>query len=70
MAQNRTRQVVQDQISNRPERYPGYHTDLINILNEAIRSAGEGTGSAKRRKELAEAVRAKASQMPSTGDEV
>jgi len=68
MAQNRAQQVVQEQVLIRPERYPGYHKDLVIILNDALRSAGEGTGSPKRRKELAEVVRAKASQMLSAGD--
>ena len=68
MAQNRAQQVVQEQVLIRPERYAGYHKDLIMILNDSLRSASEGTSPARRRRELAEAVRAKASQMPAIGD--
>jgi hypothetical protein len=65
----RAQQVVQEQVLIRPVRYSGYHKDLIMILNEALRNSGEGAGMAKRRKELADAIRAKASQMPSTEED-
>jgi hypothetical protein len=65
MAAPRAQQVVQEKVLIRPDRYAGYHRDLIAILNEALRASGEGVGAAKRRKDLADVIRAKASQIPS-----
>ena len=64
----RAQQVLRDQIGIRPERYPGYHKDLIEILNDALRTVGDSTDKSKRRRLLADAIKAKASRLSSTGD--
>lgn len=64
MAPPRAQQVIQEQVLIRPERYGDYHRDLITILNEAIRGIADGSGATKRRKDISDAIRAKASQMP------
>lgn len=69
MAAPRAQQVIQEQVLIRPVRYEGYHKDLIAILNDALRAVGDGTGTTKRRGEIAEAIRAKASQVPSKGED-
>ena len=66
MAAPRAQQVIHDQVLIRPDRYPGYHADLISLINNALSALGDGASAPKRRKDLADAVRAKASQMPST----
>jgi hypothetical protein len=48
----------------RAERYPGYHKDLVEILNGALRAIGDSAEKTKRRRDLAEAIKAKASQLP------
>jgi hypothetical protein len=60
----RAQQVLREQIAIRPDRYSGYHKDLIEILNDALRSVGDSTEKSKRRRDLAEAIKAKASQLP------
>lgn len=62
----RAQQVLREQIAIRPDRYAGYHKDLIEILNDALRSIGDSTEKSKRRRDLAEAIKAKASQLPTT----
>lgn len=64
----RAQQVLKDQIAIRPMRYAGYHKDLIEILIDALRSVGDGTDRAKRRRLLTDAIKAKASRLASTGD--
>lgn len=63
----RAQQVLREQISIRPERYPGYHKDLIEILNDLIRSIGDSAEKSKRRRDVTDAIKAKASQMPASG---
>lgn len=62
----RAQQVLTSQVAIRPERYPGYHKDLIEILNAALRAIGDSAEKTKRRRDLAEAIKAKASQLPTT----
>ena len=59
----RAQQVLKDQIAIRPERYPGYHRDLIDVLNDALRSVADSTEKGRRRRDLGEAIKAKATQM-------
>lgn len=69
MSAPRAQQVLRDQIGRLPERYGVYHKDLIEILNEELRAIGDGTEKSKRRKSLIEAIKAKASQIPSPESE-
>lgn len=62
----RPQQVLREQIEILPDRYTGYHKDLIGILNDALRSVGDGTEKSKRRRELIQAINAKASQLPTS----
>lgn len=62
----RAQQVLISQVAVRPERYPGYHKDLIEILNAALRAISDSAEKNKRRRDLADAIKAKASQIPST----
>lgn len=62
----RAKQVLMSQVAVRPERYPSYHKDLIEILNAAIRAISDSAEKNKRRRDLADAIKAKASQIPST----
>jgi hypothetical protein len=64
MAAPRAQQVIKEQIALRPERYPKYHKDLIELLNEELREIGDGASAANRRKKLGDAIKAKASQIP------
>jgi hypothetical protein len=63
----RAQQVLREQIAIRPARYPDYHKDLIGILNDAIRAIGDSAEKGKRRRDLSEAIKAKASQLPTSG---
>jgi hypothetical protein len=63
----RAQQVLKDQIGIRPERYAGYHKDLIEILNDALRAIGDSADKTKRRKALADAIKAKASRLAVAG---
>lgn len=66
----RAQQVLTGQVSMRPERYPGYHKDLVEILNAALRAIGNSAEKTKRRRDFAEAIKAKASQLPTAeGDQ-
>lgn len=64
----RAQQVLRDQIGIRPDRYSGYHKDLLEILNDALRSVSDSTDKSKRRRLLADAIKAKASQLSSAED--
>lgn len=66
MAAPRAQQVLREQIEVVPERYAGYHKDLIEILNDALRSIGDSTERTKRRRDLVEAIKAKASRLPTS----
>lgn len=66
MSAPRAQQVLRDQIGRVPERYGVYHKDLIEILNEELRAIGDGTEKSKRRKALVDAIKAKATQIPSS----
>lgn len=60
----RAQQVLREQIAIRPDRYDGYHKDLIEILNGTLRAIADSTEKGRRRRDLAEAIKAKASRMP------
>lgn len=63
MAAPRAQQVIQEQVMIRSARYEGYHKDLISILNDALRTVSDGAHAAKRQRDIAEAIKAKASRM-------
>lgn len=60
----RAQQVLREQIAIRPSRYAGYHKDLVEILNDALRAVSDSTEKTKRRRDLTDAIKAKASQLP------
>ena len=60
--------MIQEQVLIRPERYAGYQKDLIGILHGALLSVAEGASTTKRRKDLADAIKAKASRLNEPGD--
>lgn len=62
----RAQQVLQEQIAIRPDRYDGYHKDLIDILNAALRAIGDSAEKSRRRRDLTDAINAKASRMSAT----
>lgn len=64
----RAQQVLQQQIALLPERYAGYHRDLIDVLNGALRAVGDAGDRTRRRRELSEAIKAKASQIKAGSD--
>lgn len=61
MAAPRPVQVIKDNIGLRPERYDGYHADLVSLLNDALTAVGDGAGATQRRRDLVDAIKAKAS---------
>jgi hypothetical protein len=70
MAEPRVLQVLREQVLIRPERYTGYHRDLLEVLNSAMKAVSDGDNGSKRQKELANEVRAKASRLPVSGETV
>jgi hypothetical protein len=62
----RAQQVLRDQIALRPERYTSYHKDLIEILNDELRAIADSVERPRRRKNLVDAIKAKATQIPAT----
>ncbi len=60
----RAQKVLREQIHITPARYDGYHKDLIEILNGALRAIADSTEKGRRRRDLADAIKAKASRMP------
>jgi hypothetical protein len=65
LAAPRALQVIKDNVTLRPERYDGYHADLVGLLSDALTSAGDGLSTTQRRRDLADAVKAKASTIGS-----
>ena len=65
MAAPRALQVIKENVILRPDRYADYHTDLVVLLSDALTAAGDGLSAAQRRRDLADAVKAKASQIGS-----
>lgn len=65
MAAPRALQVIKENVILRPDRYVDYHTDLVGLLVEALTAAGDGLSDTQRRRDLADAVKAKASQIGS-----
>jgi hypothetical protein len=63
MAAPRALEVIRENVILRPERYSRYHTDLVGLLVDALTAAGDGLSTTQRRRDLAEAVKAKASQI-------
>jgi len=63
----RAQQVLKEQIVLRAERYPGYYKDLMELLNDNLRAIADSTDRSKRRRDLLEGIKAKASQIPSSG---
>lgn len=63
MSAPRALQVLKDNVMLRPTRYPAYHTDLVGLLRDALTAAGDGLSATQRRRDLADAVKAKASQI-------
>lgn len=61
MAAPRAREVLEANVKQRPVRYDDYHTDLVALLIDALAAAREGHSSTQRRRDLAGAVKAKAS---------
>lgn len=66
MAAPRALQVIKDNVILRPDRYANYHTDLVGLLSDALTAAGDGLSATQRRRDLADAVKAKASQIGSS----
>ena len=60
MAAPRAIQVIKDSVGLRPERYDGYHVDLVNMLVDALTAAGDGLSTTQRRRDLTDAIKAKA----------
>lgn len=65
MAAPRALQVIKDNVTLRPYRYDGYHADILGLLNDALTAAGDGLSATQRRRDLAEAIKAKASTIGS-----
>lgn len=65
MAAPRAQQVIQEQVLVRAARYEGYHKDLVTILNDALRSVADGASAPKRQRDIAEAIKAKATRIKS-----
>lgn len=65
MAAPRALHVIRENVILRPERYGNYHTDLVGLLVDALTAAGDGLSTTQRRRDLADAVKAKASQIGS-----
>ena len=63
MAASRVIQVIEANVLLRPDRYAAYHRDLVELLSDAMAAAGDGISVAERRRDLADSVRAKASQI-------
>lgn len=63
MSSPRALQVLKDNVRLRPNRYPDYHTDLVILLRDALAAAGDGLSATQRRRDLADSVKAKASQI-------
>jgi|LakMenEpi03Aug12_release.lakeMendotaPanAssembly.Ray.scaffolds.fasta_scaffold374583_2 hypothetical protein len=63
MSAPRALQVLQENVKLRPTRYPDYHADLVLLLREALTAVGDGLSATQRRRDLADAVTAKASQI-------
>lgn len=65
MAVPRAQQVIETLVRTLPERYEGYPGDLVEILNQALRTTGDGSSTSRRRKEVSESIRQKATQFQS-----
>ena len=63
MAAPRALQVIRENVIMRPERYANYHTDVVELLVAALTAAGDGLSTTQRRRDLSEAIKAKASQI-------
>lgn len=61
MAAPRAIQVIKDNVGLRPERYDGYQADLVSLLGDALTAAGDGASTTQRRRDLTDAIKAKAS---------
>jgi hypothetical protein len=66
LAAPRALQVTKENVTLRPERYDGYHADLVELLSDALTAAGDGLSKIQRRRDLTDAVKAKASTIGSS----